>query len=108
MTRAEVLQQIITIGEYREKAFQELVNFQFDNDIELFEVSNDILVDVLRKYISNLLSGDELEEWANFIECRDDINYEKVEGYIYALANPEVMGEISRESINKMLQLLSA
>lgn len=63
---------------------------------------------MLNKYISDSISDHDLEEWANFVECRDDIDYSKVEGYIYALANPELMGEITQCKIVKMLQVLNA
>ncbi|PKG36909.1 hypothetical protein [Psychromonas sp. Urea-02u-13] len=108
MNRVEALEQIITFGGFREEAFGELVNFAFDCEVELFEVNNDILEVVLKKYLSNFISSDELEEWANFIECRDDVNYAKVEGFIYALANPELMGKITDNKIYKMLEVLSA
>jgi hypothetical protein len=109
MDRAESLNQIITFGELREEAFTELVKFGYDNDkTKLFELSDEILGDVLAKYISGSISEDDLEEWANFIECRDDINFSKLEGYIYALANPEIMGDISKNKIAQMLQVLTA
>ncbi len=108
MNRVEALEQIITFGEHRNQAFGVLASFGFDCELELFEVNNEILKVVLNKYLSNFIDSDELEEWANFIECRDDINYEKVEGFIYALANPELMGEISHNKIRKMLEVLSA
>ena len=107
MNRVDALEEIVTFGLHRNEAFLELVNYPFDSELELIKINNEILITVLKKYISNLISSNELEEWANFIECRDDINYEEVEGYIYALANPELMGEVSTKSISKMLQILS-
>ncbi|WP_028471016.1 hypothetical protein [Neptunomonas japonica] len=110
MNRVESLTQIITFGKYREQAFTELAKFGFvftdDND-DFVEISDSILAAVLQKFISGCISEDDLEEWANFIECRDDINCEKNEGYIYALANPELMGAITTKNIHKMLAVLT-
>ncbi|SIS60877.1 hypothetical protein SAMN05421760_102437 [Neptunomonas antarctica] len=106
MKRVEALVQIITFGECREPAFSALCQFGFDSDVELVEISDSILADVLQLFIAGFISADELEEWANFIECRDDINFARNEGYIYALSNPELMGEINTEKIIKMLEVL--
>jgi len=108
MDKAESLKQIITFGKLREEAFIELVKFGYDNKTKLTELTDRILANVLTKYLSGSITADELEEWANFIECRDDINYSKLEGYIYALANPVVMGDINKDKIAKMLRVLVA
>ncbi len=107
MSRAEALNQIITFGELRESAFSQLVKFANDRDFEPFEVSKLILAGVLNKYLSGSISADDLEEWANFVECRDDIEDSQIEGYVYALANPELMGEITKHKIIKMLKVLN-
>lgn len=110
MNRAESLTQIITFGKYREQAFTDLAKFSFvftDDNGGLVEISDSILAAVLQKFISGCISEDDLEEWANFVECRDDISCDKNEDYIYALANPELMGEITIENISKMLTVLT-
>ena len=107
MDRTELLNQIITFGQTREEAFMQLAKLAFDPHAEPFQLSKTILSDVLTKYITNTITTDELEEWANFIECRHDISFSNVEGYIYALANPEQMGEISNDKIHQMLTLLT-
>lgn len=106
MNRVESLTQIIVFGEHREQAFSHLSKCRRDGDTESVDISDSILALVLEKYLSGCISADDLEEWANFVECRDDIDCGKNEGYIYALSNPELMGEISTENINKMLTLL--
>lgn len=108
MNRTELLMQIITFGEYREQAFSALASqglAGYDTR-DLLEISDSILIGVLQKFISGCISADDLEEWAIFVECRDDINCDKNEGYIYALANPELMGEITTKNISKMLAIL--
>ncbi|TRX57521.1 hypothetical protein FNN08_05840 [Thalassomonas sp. M1454] len=108
MSRIDALTQIITFGELREHAFSQLVKFSYGNDVSSLEVSNLILSEVLTKYLSDVISADDLEEWANFIECRDDLEFTAIEGFVYALANPEQMGEISKANIDKMLKMLNS
>jgi hypothetical protein len=100
--------QIITFDENREQAFSMLASFGFDHDAgeDLIEISDSILAAVLQKFISGCISADDLEEWANFVEFRDDINCDRNEGYIYALANPELMGQMTTENIHEMLAIL--
>lgn len=108
MNKAEALTQIITFGELREQAFSALAKpaeGDYGNGRSI-EISDSILTGVLQKFICGCISADDLEEWAVFVECRDDINIDKNEGYVYALANPELMGEISTEKISKMLAIL--
>lgn len=107
VNRAEALDQIVTFGPERDNAYLELVKCSYDSDIERFEVSESILSDVLAMFISDSISDDELEDWANFVECRDDLDYEKIEGYIYALANPLLVGDITKAKIEKMLKVLN-
>jgi len=107
MKRVEALVQIVTFGPERDNAYLELVKYSYDSDIELFEISESILADVLIMFISGNISDDELENWANFVECRDDLDYERIEGYIYALANPLLLGEITKVKIEKMLNVLN-
>jgi len=107
MNRVEALAQIVTFGSERDKAYLELVKYCYDSDVELFEVSESILAEVLSMFVSGSISEDELEDWANFVECRDDLDYEKIEGFIYALANPLLLGEITKAKIEKMLKVLN-
>lgn len=108
MNRAKALEQIVTLGANREAAYSELVKFGYDAEIKHFVVSKSILERVLLMFLSDKITSDELEQWANFIECRDDLDYEIIEGYVYALANPYSDGDINKAKITKMLRLLKA
>jgi hypothetical protein len=107
MSRTEALRQIISFGEQRELAYAVLVSFPFDCEVELLEVKKLDLAFVLNKLLTNEITTDDLEMWANFIECREDLNYEEIEDYIYALANPELVGELDLIKIKKMVQFIT-
>jgi len=108
MNRQQALQQIITFGEQRDAAVSALAQFGWDPSFEVISVDSHALIIVLTKYMSGEINADDLELWANFIECRDELDYTAIEGYIYALADPELMGGISLVNIEKMLTVLTA
>ncbi len=58
------------------------------------------LTKILRNCISGKLTVKEVEDWANLIECREDIDYEEINkeklmATIFKLANPELEGKLS-------------
>ena len=108
MNRQQALQQIIAFGEQRDAAVSTLAKFGWDPSFEVISVDSHALILVLTKYMSDVISADDLELWANFIECRDELDYSAIDGYIYALAAPELMGDISPITIGKMLTVLTA
>jgi len=108
MNRQQALQQIITFGEQRDAAVNALAQFGWDPSFKVISVDSHALIIVLTKYMSGEINADDLELWANFIECRDELDYTAIEGYIYALADPELMGGISLVNIEKMLTVLTA
>lgn len=108
MDRVEALKQIVRFGDKLEFAYSALASFPFDSEVELVKVTKEDLANVLNKFLLNEITADDLELWANFIECRDDLNYAEIEDYIYALANSVLVGEIDMIKINKMVQLLNA
>ncbi len=107
MDRVEVLKQIVRSGDKREFAYSVLASLPFDSEVELVKVTKEDLANVLNKFLLNEITADDLELWANFIECRNDLNYAEIEDYIYALANPVLVGEIDIIKISKMVQLLN-
>ncbi|GIC78747.1 hypothetical protein [Moritella sp. F3] len=106
MNRQQALQQIISFGEERDAAVSALAKFGWDPSFEVISVDSHALMIVLTKYMSGDIDADDLELWANFIECRDELECSDIEGYIYALADPEQMGGISLDNIEKMLTVL--
>lgn len=68
--------------------------------------SKPVLFQVLSKYVSGLISADDLEEWAGFIELSEDIDHSVIDDYLYALSNPELMGDITIDKALQMIELL--
>ena len=60
----------------------------------------DHIQSVLERYVRGGLSAAEVEDWADLIECRDDISYEEhrmetIKELIFELANPVLSGRLN-------------
>ena len=80
----------------------------FDSETELVSMSRDDIVEILQKSLDKKISFLELEEWANLIECREDIGFEdeKTQEIIFKLANPYLYGKLDEKQVLSYLNEL--
>ena len=80
----------------------------FDSETELVSMSRDDIVEILQRSLDKKISFLELEEWANLIECREDIGFEdeKTQEMIFKLANPYLYGELYEKQVLSYLNEL--
>lgn len=80
----------------------------FDSETELVSMSRDNIVEILQRSLDKKISFLELEEWANLIECREDIDFEdeKTQEMIFKLANPYLYGELDEKQVLSYLNEL--
>lgn len=80
----------------------------FDSEIELVSMSRDNIVEILQRSLDKKISFLELEEWANLIECREDIGFddEKTQEMIFKLANPYLYGKLDEGHVLSYLNEL--
>lgn len=80
----------------------------FDSEIELVSMSRDNIVEILQRSLDKKISFLELEEWANLIECREDIGFEdeKTQEMIFKLANPYLYGKLDENQVLSYLNEL--
>lgn len=80
----------------------------FDSETELVSMSRDDIVEILQRSLDKKISFLELEEWANLIECREDIGFEdeKTQEMIFKLANPYLYGELDEKKVLSYLNEL--
>ena len=106
MTHLEAVKAIVHFSEKRSEAFSVLLSVS-QSEVVYFVSNQDVLA-VLDKVLSKQLDIDELEMWAQLLDMREDIDTQQVEGVLYALSNPEQMGEITMEKIQQLSMLLKA
>ena len=76
----------------------------FDSDEQIIlNVSH--IRSVLKRYLSGDVTAEQVLDWADFIEMRDDIDYSDpaVNQAIYVLATPELEGELTPASAEAIL-----
>ena len=80
----------------------------FDSETELGSMSRDDIVEILQSSLDKKISFLELEEWANLIECREDIGFEdeKTQEMIFKLANPYLYGKLDEKQVLSYLNEL--
>jgi len=80
----------------------------FDSEIELVSMSRDNIVEILQRSLDKKISFLELEEWANLIECREDIGFEdeKTQDMVFKLANPYLYGKLDEKQVLSCLNEL--
>ena len=80
----------------------------FDSETELVSMSRDDIAEILQRSLDKKISFLELEEWANLIECREDIGFEdeKTQEMIFKLANPCLHEKLDEKQVLSYLSEL--
>jgi hypothetical protein len=77
-----------------------LATFSWDFETPLIVLEPAHIRRSLERYLDRDLTADDVCDWANLIEMRDDVDYqstELVEDFVFAAANPELEGAIDPE-----------
>jgi len=88
----------------------DLAPYGWDSDETLADLKDSHVRHVLARYLQTGFSTTQVEEWANAIECREDIGYEpnSPEGdVIFELANPDMTAQLNPARAEQLLLLLS-
>ncbi|MCF7501368.1 hypothetical protein [Pseudoalteromonas sp. L1] len=104
MDKLDALDEFARFGENRFEAIS-IITSSPDNQGDVYIVTQDVFCHVLQRVIDGEIDIDELELWANVLESRQDIDESAVEGAIFALSNNEQMGELSKSTLKKLLEL---
>jgi hypothetical protein len=108
--RAVLLRQLI---EYRlpvETTIAELSTYGWDSEEPHVRLEAKDIKGVLRRYLNEELSSAQVTDWADLIECREDIDSGQSESalssLIFQLANPNLNAEVTPSLAREMLALL--
>lgn len=111
MNRENYLNQLISMSRKVCDINNDLAQYPWDSVNEMIFIRKEHIYKALKKFLHNEINADELELWANAIEGRDDIGYEKcyadeLRDIIFKLANPEIAGEATKERVKEYLHEL--
>lgn len=87
----------------------ELSTYPWDVAESVLTISKSDFVNILERSVENEISFEELEDWANTIECRDDLDFEfnEIQEAIFELANPAINGSITKSRLIEMIDEIS-
>lgn len=105
MAKIDILLNLINFSKNISAIKSDLAKIGFNSESELVTITQNTIANILNRVIDKEISYDLLEEWANLIECREDIGYEDeiLQEIIFELANPCLYGKIDKEKICMIL-----
>ena len=105
MAKIDILLNLINFTKDISAIKRDLAKIGFDSESELVTITQNTIANILNRVIDKEISYNLLEEWANLIECREDIGYEDeiLQEIIFELANPCLYGEIDERKICMIL-----
>ena len=105
MAKIYILLNLINFAKDISAIKRDLAKIGFDSESELVTITKNTIANILNRVIDKEISYELLEEWANLIECREDIGYEDeiLQEIIFELANPCLYGEIDERKICMIL-----
>ena len=106
--RREALRDLALFASPLPSIQHSLSDFAWDSD-ELAMLDKQNVLQVLRRFDAGELAGKDVEAWANAIEMRDDIGYDRetaVWDVLYELANPTLTEPLTRERADVLASVL--
>ena len=98
--RTEVLNALINLRKPLTVISEALIQFPWDSE-ELVILDANQVKQILEQYLSGEISEAFVKDWANLIECRNDIGFDKkdtdlIKKLMHVLANPHLTGRLTR------------
>lgn len=99
--RKDILLELINYNGNITQLQKELSFYEWDIDEPLLTVSKIDVDNLFDKFIRGDINVIDLEEWANIIECREDLSFEEEElkEIIHEIANPVLFHELNSERV---------
>lgn len=111
MNRFDALKDLVAFTKPVSVLVDSLSKLDWDYEGQPLIVMASQIREVLKRFLSGEYSAQELEDWANLIECREDLEFEEkkheeIANVIYYLANPVLEGEITADSCKALIASL--
>jgi hypothetical protein len=110
--RKLLLEKLLNFEQPVQETLAELQKFGWDSDVELIHIKPAHITKLLDDFLKGKLNAAQIEEWANALECRDDVGFlpkkqSKIREAIFQLANPLLDKPITPDLANSLkIQLL--
>lgn len=103
--RKEILRDLVLLQGSIEVLQKELSQYSWDIEKPILKINVEDFSNVLKRSINNKIDFETLTNWANALECRDDLDFanEEMQEVIFELASPEINGEITKERLSEII-----
>jgi len=108
MSREELLRELISYRLPIEKTLENLSYYGWDCEFPLVTLTKSDVVSIMQRYLSGGITEQQLTDWADLVECREDIEYPTqdenlIASIIFRLANPNLNEEITSPLVESIL-----
>src|SRR6266550_1992906 len=109
--RQQVVSELIHLSRDIESLSQDLKKIGWNSNEPPTALTREIISNILDRFLSGQLSAKQLEDWANLIEGREDVEFDPsnekvIADAIFLLANPEINFPIDAALAQKIKQEL--
>ena len=109
--RRAILRRLIEFSAPLDETLAFLRTFPWDSDEELVTLTADHVAGVLRRYQARDLTARQVEEWADAVEMREDIEFAdspdgRVQDAVNFLADPYLFGQLTPTRAQEWMRLL--
>ena len=113
MNRSTILRHLITYDVDIASIRNQLKLLSWDSNTYFATLSAKDIIRIIERCLKNELTFDQISEWSNLIEGREDIGFHSKEApvvkqIIFELANPEIEGVLSIERLELIKQKLGS
>ena len=101
LVRISRLKELLHFSRPVTDVVSDLSDFGWDSDEQLVTLEGTHLSAILNRFLSGEISASDVEDWANAIECREDIGLPEdspVVDALFELANPLITRALTRQS----------
>lgn len=112
--RTEILQALVQFTRPTEPLWRELSSFGWDCDDESIHLvfKKKDLIAVLDQFLAGDISPKELEDWAEGLECREDLTFEEEDSemmrdMLFRLSSPAITEALTVLSVTQMKRELT-
>lgn len=109
--RKDVLNDLVHFDGSLSDIIKELLLYPFDNEDNIVTLKNMDILNVLSRYVEGIFTSQDIYNWAEMIEGREDIGYEAgyedvLKNFIFELANHEINYELNIERAKELIEKL--
>ena len=109
-TRASHLAELLHFSRPIAEVARDLAVFGWDSEEDLITLEPVHALSVLSRFLASDLSVTDVEDWANAVECREDIGLDPeglMAAVVFELANPLITRPLTRQSATDLMSKLN-